>query len=87
MIYLIIIGNFHRKAQTNSTASSNRTTPAYLKLLKLNFLANGCIASYGPYNLECLNSIFVDAGCSEDGGLYPDRMSLFQKEDYNKQTV
>ena len=71
----------------SSFMDSSSTTTALLKFVKKNFLANGCIASYGPYNIECLNSIWVDIGCAENGGLYPERLSKREKDDFNLKTV
>jgi len=66
--------------------NSIRTTTT-LKLLKMNFLANGCIASYGPYNIDCLNSIWLDIGCTEGGGLYPERLSVDQRKSFDSKTI
>ena len=70
-----------------SNFSNKITSTVALKLLKLNFLANGCLKSYGPYNIECLNSIWRDIGCAEDGGLYPERLSVTHARAFNSRTI
>ena len=71
----------------SSFVDSSSTTTVLLKFVKKNFLANGCIASYGPYNIECLNSKWLDVGRVEGGGLYPKRLSKTEKDDFNLKTV
>ena len=63
------------------------TAKAKLKFIKSSFLANGCIASYGPYNVDCLNSLWIATGCTENGGLYPERLPLEDRENYNIKTT